>query len=341
MHPLRSLTGLGLLLLLSGAGLPAWGQPTPVIFDTDMGNDVDDALALAMIHALESRNEARLLAVAITKDNKWAAPFIDIVNTFYGRGDIPIGVVRQGKTPEDNPMIQAPAERKKPDGAPLYPHDLTDGAKALDAVDVLRRVLAAQDDTPVVIIQVGFSTNLAHLLDTSGDAHSPLPGKALIRQKVRLLSVMAGNFAYEQPEFNVYKDAAAAAKVFAEWPTPIVASGFEVGESILYPSRSIERDFSYVPNHPVAEAYRRYLAMPYDRPTWDLTSVLYALRPDDGYFTLSPSGAITVSADSLTHFTPSSSGNHRYLKADEIQKARALEAMIYLASQPPDKKSNP
>jgi hypothetical protein len=37
-----------------------------VIFDTDMGNDVDDALALGILHALETRGEAKLLAVTIT-----------------------------------------------------------------------------------------------------------------------------------------------------------------------------------------------------------------------------------------------------------------------------------
>ena len=65
-----------------------------------------------MIHAFQSRGEAKLLAVTITKDNKYAAPFVDVVNTFYGRGDIPIGVVRNGKTPEDSPMIRVPAERR-------------------------------------------------------------------------------------------------------------------------------------------------------------------------------------------------------------------------------------
>ena len=78
-----------------------------------MGNDVDDALALAIIHSLESRAEAKLLAVTITKDNRFAAPYIDLVNTFYGRPDIPVGMVRNGKTPEDSPMIRVPVERKK------------------------------------------------------------------------------------------------------------------------------------------------------------------------------------------------------------------------------------
>src|SRR5256885_15311836 len=95
---------------------PLGAAPVRLIFDTDMGNDVDDAVALAMIHALESKGEARLLAVTVTKDNRWAAPFVDLTNTFYGRGEIPIGVVRSGKTPEDSKMIRMPAERQRADG---------------------------------------------------------------------------------------------------------------------------------------------------------------------------------------------------------------------------------
>src|SRR5215470_17011571 len=106
---------LCLLPLSLGAASLADANPIPVIFDTDIGNDVDDALALAMLHALESRGEARLLAVTITKDNRYAAPYIDLVNTFYGRPDIPVGMVRNGKTPEDSAMIRVPAERKNPD----------------------------------------------------------------------------------------------------------------------------------------------------------------------------------------------------------------------------------
>ncbi|MEK7753907.1 MAG: nucleoside hydrolase, partial [Acidobacteriota bacterium] len=63
-----------LLALVVCAGLTAAAEPVPVIFDTDMGNDIDDALALAVLHALESRGEAKILGVTITKDNRWAAP---------------------------------------------------------------------------------------------------------------------------------------------------------------------------------------------------------------------------------------------------------------------------
>jgi inosine-uridine nucleoside N-ribohydrolase len=306
-----------------------------IIFDTDMGNDVDDALALAMLHAFQTRHEVNLLAVTITKDNKWAAPYVDLVNTFYGHPEIPIGTVRNGKTPESNPMIQAPSERKRPDGSFVYPHRILDGAEAPDAVSLLRGTLAAQPDGSVVIVQVGFSTNLARLLDIKSDAASPLDGRELVRRKVRLLSVMGGNFSDGKPEFNLAQDVPSAAKLFHEWPTPIVVSGFEIGNAMLFPASRIEHDFAYVQDHPVADAYRSYMKMPYDRPTWDLTAVLFAVRPDDGYFSLSPPGTITVLPDGSSHFDPSAGGNHRYLVLSDEQRIKTLEAMIVLASQPP------
>jgi len=322
------------LLIVPVAPL-ANASPTAVIFDTDIGNDVDDALALAMLHALETRGEARLLAVTITKDNKWAAPFVSLVNTFYGRPAIPIGVVKRGKTPADSDMLKVPSERRRPDGTLIYPHALVDGSTAPDALAVLRSVLAREQDGGVVIIQVGFSTNLARLLDTPGDSDCPLEGMELVRRKVRLLSCMAGAFPTGNPEFNITSDLESAKKLFAQWPSPIVASGLEVGLSMPYPAMSIERDFGYVADHPIAEAYRNYRKMPYDRPTWDLTSVLYAIRPDRGYFELSPPGRIVVGDGGVTSFEQSAGGTHRFLIVNDTQRKPALEAMIHLASQPP------
>jgi inosine-uridine nucleoside N-ribohydrolase len=297
---------------------------TPVIFDTDIGNDVDDALALAVLHALETRGECRLIAVTITKDNPWAAPYADLVNTFYGRAHIPVGMVSHGVTPQDAPMIHVPATRRRPDGAFVYPRRLGSGAEAPEAVALLRRVLADERDRSVLMVQVGFSTNLARLLDAPADVD-------LVKRKVKLLSVMAGNFAAPKPEYNVQQDAASAKKLFERWPTPIVASGFEIGNALLFPAAQIDR----MPmDHPVAEAYRNYKPMPYDRPTWDLTAALYAVRPDAGYFSLSPPGRITSDGQGRTQFQADPAGNHRYLILSESQRARAIEVMVQLATQP-------
>src|ERR1035437_7390528 len=119
---------LALTAAASLAAAGAWAQAVPLIVDTDMGNDVDDALALAMLHAFESRGECRLIAVTITKDNPWSAPYVDLVNTFYGRARIPVGMVKgSGIAPNGSPMIQVPAERKRSDGSLVYPRRIASG----------------------------------------------------------------------------------------------------------------------------------------------------------------------------------------------------------------------
>jgi len=45
---------------------PAKPKPVKIIFDTDIGNDCDDVMALAVIHALQNRGATELLAVTLT-----------------------------------------------------------------------------------------------------------------------------------------------------------------------------------------------------------------------------------------------------------------------------------
>jgi hypothetical protein len=74
--------------------------------------------------------------------------------------------------------------------------------------------------------------------------------------------------------------------------------------------------------------------MPYDRPTWDLTTVLYDLRPDRGYFDISAPGDVTVAADGVTTFQANPQGKRYFLKVTPIQAARVRDACGWLASQP-------
>ena len=317
------------VLLAAFVCAAASAEPVKLIFDTDMGNDVDDALALGVIHALQSRGECELLAVTITKDNDECAPYIDAINTFYGRGDIPIGRVRDGATPGKSRFTGIYKHND---------HDLEPGTTP-DAVAVLRETLAAQPDGSVAIVQVGFSTNLARLLDSRADEHSELDGTALVKKKVSVLSIMAG--AFEQidgrthREYNVVKDIPAAKAIADRWPTPVIWSGYEIGLSIRYPAASIENDYNYVEKHPLQESYQLYQPTPHERPTWDLTSVLWAARPDRGYFDLSDSGNVMVDDEGITTFEKSSGGNDRYLIANEIQRAQVRELLAALSSEPP------
>jgi inosine-uridine nucleoside N-ribohydrolase len=320
------------LVVASAAG----AEPVKLIYDTDMGNDVDDALALAMIHTLQNRGECELLAVTITKDNAECAPYIDAVNTFYGRGDIPIGIVKDGVTPATSKFTGLAQEEQ--DGKRVYPHDLAVGDPVRDATDVLRAVLAKQPDASVAMVQVGFSTNLARLLDSLADAHSDLSGTALVEKKVSLLSIMAGSFSEmegKHPEYNVAKDIPSAQAIATRWPTPVVWSGFEIGLALPYPAVSIERDFRYRDRHLIPESYQAYNPTPHERPTWDLTSVIYAVRPDRGYFEVSEVGTVTVDDESFTTFDADPEGKHRYLILEESRRLQIIELMAVLVSEPP------
>ena len=97
-------------------------EPVRLIFDTDICGDCDDVLALGMIHSLQSRGLCRLLAVTISVDHELAAPFVDAVNTFYERGDIPIGVVGKGGVIEKSEFLSLVEEQDN--GRFRYPHDL-------------------------------------------------------------------------------------------------------------------------------------------------------------------------------------------------------------------------
>lgn len=328
-----------LVLLLAVSYFPlgtATAEPARIVFDTDFGNDIDDVLALGVLHSLQTRGESVLLATTSSKDHPKSVLFLDAVNTFYGRPDIPIGAVSSGMTPDEGRFLLL-VDRK--DAAGLhYPRDIQ---QADDAVSLLRATLAREEDHAVVLIQVGFFTNLRRLLESTPDEHSDLGGVELVRKKVQLLSVMAGSFqtiADENHyiEWNVLMDIPSAQFLARDWPTPVVWSGAEIGLSVPYPSQSIEKDYNYTQHHPLKEGYYLYKPPPHDRPTWDLTSVLYAVRPDHGYFDLSVTGQVTVEDDGFTRFDAVDGGRDRFLKVDAEKVIRVREALVQLSSEPPD-----
>ena len=321
--------------------------PIKVIFETDMGNDVDDALALDMLIKYAEDEKIELLGISSNKRDEGSVEFIDAMTTWYGYPEIPIGHVVNGK-PCDDAVNYALETIKMTDeeGEPLFPQSHESDSHIIPSIDMYRKLLAAQEDSSVTVISVGFSTNLAQLLDSPADDYSPLSERELVGKKVRNLVMMGGDFENNTPgdsltrfrEYNIVKDIDAARKVFSEWPGEIVTSPFELGIDVCYPATSIDNDFTWTTAHPVVEAYKVYLPMPYDRPTWDLTSVLYAVEGQENYFTLSQPGTITVEPLGGTLFTPVVNGQHRYLMADSTQKANIVARFLELIPSIPAKR---
>ncbi|MFB2121268.1 pectate lyase [Parapedobacter sp. 2B3] len=307
-------------------------RKTSVIYDTDMGNDVDDVLALAMLHNYHKAGTIDLLGITISKANPYAVPYTQFVNSYYGRPDVPIGYVYEGATPGPGNYIRQTLEAIGGYGRKLKTSDLTKQGIP-EGYKLLRKLLASEPDGSVILVVVGFHTNIARLLQSKPDEFSRLDGVALVRRKVRLLSVMAGDFEQQRAEYNVKMDIAAARQVFDEWPGEIIVSGYETGRRITYPVSSILNDFDDRNNHPVPVSYQFYRRMPYENATWDLLSVLQAAEPEKGYFDLSKHGRVVCDSNGITTFVVNPKGKHRLhvpstAAMDIVKKRRLLVSRV-------------
>src|SRR5215468_493118 len=318
--------------------------PVGIIFDCGLGNSIDEVLALALLYGLDGKNEARVISLSVSKPNLKAAAMCEAIARFYNGASsgafgaagrtLPVGLADEGKSPEDTPMITVPLSRLNGEGAPLYNHGIEKLSDTAEVRALIRNALSQQPDQSCVVVLTGPATDLARTLY--------LPSvKDLISHKARFLSVVGGAYSAKlatldgRLQFNIKADIAAAKKLFAEWPTPIVACGDEVGASLLFPASSIENDFTWAPAHPVVDAYRAYKSMPYDAPTGAMAALLYAVRPQENYFKLSDPGTISVLDDGRTKFTPSPEGKHRYLILDPEQKERVIKTYTEIASAKP------
>lgn len=318
---------------------PGQGKaPVGIVFDSDMGNSIDDALALALLYGFDGKNEVRVVSVSVSKSNLKSAGFSEAVGRFYagaasgafgavGR-TLPIGMAANGKLADDTPMLVQPLAKMTADGKPVYNHGIEHVNDTAEVGALIRNAFTSQPDQNCIVVLAGPATNLAEVLRVPG-------AKEWIEKKVKFLVFAGGAYAGGGPEPHVKADIPAAKKLFAEWPTPIVASGHDVGAELLFPGASIEKDFAWSTDHPVVDAYRAAGKMPYDAPTWAMTAVLYAAHPEAGYFKISDPGVITVADDGRTTFTPSPSGKHRHLILDPAQKDRVIKTYIEVASAKP------
>jgi inosine-uridine nucleoside N-ribohydrolase len=278
---------VGLLLVAIGpdraAARPA-PSPPPValILDTDIGPDVDDAGAAAILNALADRGEARILAMMACTSSEWGAPCLDAINTHYGRPDVPIGTLKA-----EGFLVESKYNERV---AREFPHDLKSGKEAPDATRLYRQVLAAQPDRSVTLCAVGPLPNLARLLASPPDSLSPLSGRDLVARKVAQLVSMGGTFPQGR-EFNFFSDAPATVRVVTDWPTPILFSGFEIGARIFTGGRLAAETPAA---NPVRTAFALYVGPGKDRESWDETAVLAAVRGPASHWNTQAAGHVSV-----------------------------------------------
>jgi len=291
-----------------------------VIFDTDIGSDCDDAGALAMLHRLCDLGEAELLAVTACYGSDHVAGCIDAINTYYGR-KVPIGVNYASPEYAGGGVYAGALCEEFPND---YPAAVMQGEnRPEDTLRLLRRMLASAEEHSITLVATGPLSSLARLVESEGDDISLLTGRELIEKKLLRTVVMGGRFYETWPmlitlsdgfevtwEWNIKADIPAAQKVCELWPGELIFASFELG---LYTVTMKEYVKKAHKDDPVRRAYELHPQGRYGRESWDHTAMLYAVRPDEGYYSLHPWGKVMVNDAGVTHFSEKPEGKQSYL----------------------------
>ena len=285
-----------------------------IIFDTDIGSSADDLFALEMLYRYEDEGRCRLLGVMVDRENERNAAFADVMNTYFGHGDVPIGLIRDGiKEPKIWIDYAHVADTKDGDGQPMFGRSIADYSALPDGWRLYRRLLAAQPNHSVSIVSVGFVTCLAQLLQSAPDSYSSLSGVELVRQKVKCIYLQGGVFGEaEEPDFNFAQGLTFAKTFFQKWPQEVdmVFSPMEAGQDVEYTPEQVIADVSWTDAHPIKQVYMQCDCNTGQR-MWDVMPVIQAVE-DDELFTLSERGTVSLTPKAETLFTPSATGNCRY-----------------------------
>ncbi len=173
-------------------------EPVPVILDTDIGGDIDDTWALAMLLGCPAV-DLQLVVTAFQDTYERTRLATKLLDTL-GRSDIPVGI---GIKTSEGPIQQSPWIGDY--DLSNYPGTLyEDGVQAL--IDAIH-----QAPEGVVLCTIGPETNLKAALERDPS----------IAEKARIVAMAGGvfrgygNSPQPQPEWNIMADVAAAQAVFA------------------------------------------------------------------------------------------------------------------------------
>lgn len=299
-------------------------SPVGVVYNTSM-NRLDAALTLCALYGFDGKRQARVGSICVTGAGLDAAIFCDIVGRLYMIGParssntvLPVGLAAVEPLPPDAGMLKPAVERRNEANEPMYARSIRRLADTSDAEAVLRNGVA-QHPQAVVLLSAP-ATYLAKTLDL-------FAVKELYVERVKRLVIVDSG----EPQ----RDVPALRRILAEWPTPIVYCGKEVGEALPFPAAKIEAGFGWTTDHPVVDAYRAHKPMPYDAPSYDLAGAYYAVHPDSAFFRLSEPGMISVSDTGRMQFQVSSGGKAHSVMAVPEQTESTIGAFVDLVSAKP------
>lgn len=206
-------------------------DPIPIILDTDIGSDIDDALALALVVASPELDlQAVTTCAGAADDRAW------MVCRFLTQVGIKTTPVAIGKAGTNNDGLDWQIQYRRHPAA-IFNRTLKPVKES--AVELIYRKLK-ENPGKITIVCIGPLTNVAQLLQDHADA----------KPWIKRLVIMGGSIraGYEgkkqpEPEWNIKTDIAAAKKVFAAG-VPITLAPLDVTAHLELKKEQRERLFS-------------------------------------------------------------------------------------------------
>jgi purine nucleosidase len=210
---------LAALLLIATAC--AAQQRIPVIFDTDIGDDIDDALALAL--ALQSPELDVRAVTTVIDDTESRTRLAWKQLGIYNRRDIPLA------TGASEPLLDPVQNTHARQFEVLTPQDTVPAAARRRAADLIIETLLSSPQK-MTLVPVGPLTNIALALKT----------EPRIKSKIERIVIMGGAFEMLVSEYNIRRDRTAAEIVFRSG-IPITAVGLDVTTKCKLQAADIDR----------------------------------------------------------------------------------------------------
>ena len=300
-----------------------YGQPH-IIFDTDMGSDCDDAGALAVLHKLADKGEAKILGVMFSSGkNRYGVGVCDAINTYYGRSNLPLGQYQGNDVGDPNDTYSKDIATH----TEIYHHNVVDSAQEL--VSAYKAILKKQPNASVTLVSVGHPNGLFHLIQDR-------EGRDLVKRKVKKWIAMAYADTMSKRDWNFGKNGAETCIValLEQWPTPIFISGY--GKAVV----TGHRQLPHVPdNNPVKQAYRLWKnCLVTGRPSPDQLAVLYAVRPD--YFEVVSDGSITQDSAFQTRWNKTKPDKKQHRLVPQLPNIVLEKIIEELMTEPPSFNNN-
>jgi inosine-uridine nucleoside N-ribohydrolase len=292
---------------------------TPILFDTDIGDDIDDALALGL--ALQSPELDVRAVTTVIDDTESRTRLAWKELGLYGRHDVALA------TGASEPLLDPARPFRARQFEVLTAADTVPEEAHRRAADLIIETLL-RADRKMTIVPVGPLTNIALALKT----------EPRIKAKIERIVLMGGAFELLRPEYNIRRDRAAAQIVFSSG-VPITAVGLDVTTKCKLQGADLDR--LRTANNPASQFLYRLIQLWQNGhadqyPTLhDPLAVAVAMFPDlietsTGHVTVETNSPLT---DGITMFRPATDGNVKVARNVDVQ--RFLKLFVDRLSAPP------